>query len=216
MKEINRTSILVDNDSWILPYVEDLKVMLENLGVTCKLIRNENQIPNGDVCFLLGCTRIVKEESLKKNIYNLVVHESDLPNGKGFAPMAWQILDGKNEIMFSLIEATNTVDSGDIWLQSGLSLRGDELCEEWRHLQGKKTVEMCVNFVREFDKLSPRKQAGSESFFRRRTPKDSEIDTTKSIDELFELLRVVDNQRYPAFFYKNGIKYNMKIEKSDG
>jgi len=45
---------------------------------------------------------------------NLVVHESDLPRGKGFAPVKWQILDGKKEIPVCLLETTEQVDSGDI------------------------------------------------------------------------------------------------------
>ena len=36
---------------------------------------------------------------------------------------------------------------------------------------------------------------------------------SKSIDEQFNLLRVCDNERYPAFFYKDGVKYILKINK---
>lgn len=213
MNKLARLSILVDNTSWILPYAEKLKKNFINMGLSCQLIRNENDIPYGDVCFLLGCTRIVSSRALLRNQLNLVVHESKLPSGKGFAPMAWQILEGKNKIIFSLIEAHNSVDSGDIWLQSALELKGTELCDEWRDLQGKKTIDLCLSFIEQFDSLNPVKQIGDESFFQRRTPKDSELDTSKSIDELFPLLRVVDNFRYPAFFYKNGVRYEIKIEK---
>ena len=36
----------------------------------------------------------------------------------------------------------------------------------------------------------------------KRTPADSEIDPGKSILEQFNLLRIVDSERYPAFFYR--------------
>jgi len=53
--------------------------------------------------------------------------------------------------------------------------------------------------------------AGSETFYERRRPKDSELDVSKSIADQFNLLRVVDNERYPAFFYHNGKKFILKI-----
>ena len=51
------------------------------------------------------------------------------------------------------------------------------------------------------------------TFYRKRTPSDSCLDINKSINEQFNLLRVVDNERYPAFFKKNNIKYVVKIYK---
>ena len=106
-------SILVDNDSWILPFAQQLECDLSD-NYQCQLIRNANDIPHGDICFFLGCTHIVSKEILARNRYNLVVHESNLPQGKGFAPMSWQILAGKKIITISLIEANDEVDSGNI------------------------------------------------------------------------------------------------------
>jgi len=52
------------------------------------------------IVFILGYHKIIKKEYLKNNKYNIVVHESDLPKGKGWVPLFWQILEGKNEIVF--------------------------------------------------------------------------------------------------------------------
>ena len=52
---------------------------------------------------------------------------------------------------------------------------------------------------------------GKGSFYRKRTPEDSELDIDKTIREQFNLLRAVDNNRYPAFFKLNGQKYTLKI-----
>jgi methionyl-tRNA formyltransferase len=38
------------------------------------------------------------------------------------------------------------------------------------------------------------------------------LDPQKSLAEQFNILRVVDNDRYPAFFEWNGRRYNLKIE----
>ena len=53
------------------------------------------------------------------------------------------------------------------------------------------------------------------TFYARRTPKDSELNPAKTIAEQFDLLRVADSQRYPAFFYYRGHRYLIKLEKSE-
>lgn len=209
-----RITILVDNESWILPFCERLLLTLEKLGYEVHLARSVEEVVPGWINFLLGCTRIVNEATLNKNKHNLVVHESDLPKGKGFAPMAWQILNGKDKIPVCLVEAATDVDSGFIWLKDQIVLSGDELCEDWRQLQGDKTIELCLRFVSEYYLLNPIKQLGESTYYSRRRPADSEINPDKSIREQMNLLRIVDNVRYPGFFYINGIKYEIHIKKA--
>ena len=56
-------------------------------------------------------------------------------------------------------------------------------------------------------------QKGKETFYPRRKQKDNELNINKSILEQFNLLRVVDNKRYPAHFYVDNQKYILKIYK---
>jgi len=207
-------TILVDNDSWILPYAEEL-VQYFSATHQSSLVRKENDIPVGDICFLLGCTQIVSEEALARNSYNFVVHESELPQGKGFAPMAWQIIAGQNKIPVCLIEASNKVDSGDIWLQDIIELNGNELHDEWRNKQVKVTIDLAKNLVLNIKNLTPKPQQGQESIYSRRTPKDSELCLDKTLAEQFDLLRTVCNKDHPAFFIKDGIKYTLEITKDE-
>jgi methionyl-tRNA formyltransferase len=208
-------TILVDNDSWILPYAHKLIDELEMLGISVYLCQNQDEVMIGDVCFILGCTNIVSNDNLSKNKYNLVVHESALPQGKGFAPMSWQIIEGKKEIVVSLIEAADEVDAGYIWLQETINLNGTELHDEWRELQGECSINICLKFVLQHGNITPIKQEGDSSFYKRRYPKDSELDINKKIAEQFNLLRVVDNESYPAYFIVNGTRYNLKISKCE-
>lgn len=211
-KNFHSISVLVDNDSWILPYAEKLVLMLSQ-DYDCNLLRSALDIPHGDICFLLGCVNIVSKEILSRNQFNLVVHESDLPQGKGFAPMSWQILEGKNEIPICLVEATDKVDSGQVWLRDTLSLNGSELHDEWRDIQGKASIKLAQDFLKNFDKLTPNTQKGEISFYAKRTPKDSELATEKSLIEQFNLLRIVSNKDYPAYFVKDGVKYKIEITR---
>lgn len=211
MKFVN---VLVDNDSWILPYAERLVKELEQRKIEANLCRSSLSLQKGWITFLLGCTKLISENDLKKSQHNLVVHESALPKGKGFAPIAWQILEGADEIPVSLIEAIpNTADSGDIWLQDKIYLKGTELSSEWRRLQGEVSVELCLRAIDNYEKIKPIKQQGNETFYPRRTPVNSELNLKDSLFSQLNLLRVVDNQHYPAFFYHGGKKYILKIEQ---
>ncbi|MCQ4312607.1 hypothetical protein NAV33_11950 [Pseudomonas stutzeri] len=207
-------TVLVDNDSWIVPYAQRLVHVLTEQGHDTELIRCAEAVGSGWIVFMLGCTRIVGEHVLRRNRHNLVVHESDLPQGRGFAPMTWQILEGKRSIPICLLEAATEADAGDIWLRDSVELDGSELCNEWRALQGEKTLEMCLRFVREYEALSPVRQEGAPSYYPRRRPADSRLDPDKSLREQFAQLRVADNERYPAYFEIDEQRYAVHIHKA--
>ena len=209
----SQIDILVDNDSWILPFAEQLSLVLQERGYDCVLARKHAELEGGDVLFLLGCTQITPASCLTKYQRALVVHESALPKGKGFAPMTWQILEGNNTIPFSLIEAADEVDSGAIYMQKHIHLNGTELCDEIRHIQGQTTLDICLEYIANEQEPIAIEQVGDDSFYPRRTPKDSELDINKTLAEQFEQLRVADNKAYPAFFTYRGQKYKIAISK---
>ena len=144
----------------------------------------------------------------------MVVHESNLPKGRGFFSMSWQILEGKKIITFVLFQADENIDTGKIFLKDKITLKGDELFNEWRDIQGNKTIEMCVKFVKNIKSLKSIKQKNIRaSYYRKRNKLDSLLDINKSIKEQFNLLRIVDNNNYPAYFLYKKNKYKVKIEK---
>jgi methionyl-tRNA formyltransferase len=207
-----KIQILVDNrNSWIIPHAEKLQHILIDQGHIVSLLNDSEKVDNGDVLCLLSCES--KFNKLYLNNYNLVVHESYLPKGKGWSPLTWQILEGKNIIPVTLIEASDKIDSGKIYIQKEIFLEGHELVDELRELQGLTTIELILEFIENINSINSTEQIGEESFYPRRISAQSELDLNKSIDEQFNLLRVVDNDRYPAFFIKNGIKYKILISK---
>lgn len=207
--------ILVDNpNSWILEYAKQLsESVASKFGFETRLLSDHDEVVSGDILCLLSCQKIFKKLDLNK--HNLVVHESELPKGKGWSPLTWQILEGKNRIPITLFEAAERVDAGQIYDQAYIELSGDELLSEIKHLQGVKTIELIEKFLENVDIVEGTEQEGEETFYPKRTRKDSEIDVSKSIKEQFNLLRVCDNKRYPAFFTMNGKKYILKIYKEE-
>jgi methionyl-tRNA formyltransferase len=210
-----KITILVDNkSSWIIPYAHQLADKLKK-NHEINFIYDQKKLITGDFAIFLSCEKIIDEENLKKNKHNLVVHESHLPEGKGMSPLTWQILEGKNDIPITLFEAAQKVDSGEIYMQEIMHFDGHELVGELRREQGEKTIDMIMKLISHGVKLVGKKQRGRESFYPRRRPQDSELDINKNISEQFNLLRVVDNERYPAFFQHKGHKYILKIYKSE-
>jgi len=207
-------SILVDNpQSWIGPYVEELVDELELRKHVVHFKRHYSKIEQGDIAFFLSCGEIVPDKFLRLNKYNLVVHESALPRGKGWSPLTWQILEGKNKIPITLFEAVEKVDAGRIYYEDTLVFQGHELIDELHDKQGKMTVEMCLRFVDKYPNVVGREQEGLASYYPRRKDEDSIVDADKTLSELFNNFRVADNERYPVIVEHKGYRYALKIEK---
>ena len=209
-----KIQILIDNkDSWILYYIDSLVNKILNLGHNVNLVYSNKKVNKGDILFLLSCNRIFKQLDLNK--HNIVVHESDLPQGKGFSPLTWQILEGKKTIPISLFEATSKFDSGEVYFKDSIELNGDELIDEIRNKQFIKTEFLILKFLKNINNLNVIQNHSKETFYRKRNKSDSALDIEKSIKEQFNLLRVVDNKRYPAYFINKGEKYTIKIFKKN-
>ena len=80
-----------------------------------------------------------------------------------------------------------------------MSFDGHELIDELRQKQGNKTIDLCMKFVRSKKIPKSLPQLGDETFYNLRKPEDSELNIKKSIENQFNLLRIVDNDKYPAF-----------------
>lgn len=208
-------SIVVDNPSWIMPYAEQLVAQIQAAGDNVRLCKKHDEILTGGVAFYLGCVRITPADVLARNHKNLIVHESAVPKGRGFSPLTWQILAGESRVPVTMLEAVEAVDAGDIVYQEDLVFEGHELIDELREAQGRLTVAFCLRYLAEKKPIVGRVQVGEPTTFIRRRPSDSRLDIYKTLAEQFDLLRVVDNERYPAFFDHRGNRYLLRIEKLD-
>ncbi len=211
-------TILSDADSWLNTYLPSFIDELRAAGHQVRWAHTPEHLPTGDFAFILSCGHLIRPAELKRHRHNLVVHESALPQGKGWSPLTWQILEGKNEISVTLFEAAESVDSGRIYLQEHLRFDGTELVADLRARQAATTLTLCRAFLATYPDVvaSGREQKGDSTYYPRRRPQDSRLDPTKTLAEQFNLLRVVDNERYPAFFELNGATYVLKIERVPG
>ena len=125
--------------------------------------------------------------------------------------MQWQVLEEKNTIPLTMIEAVSGVDAGPYYMKSCIKLDGSELLYEMRSKLAAEINKMCVQYIDERTSMFPKEQIGNPTFYPKRTAEDDELDIDKTIRASFNHLRIADNDRHPAFFYHKGKKYFIKI-----
>ncbi|MGJ8648957.1 MAG: formyltransferase family protein [Opitutaceae bacterium] len=180
-----------------------------------ELFRRRKDLKGGDLLFLISCNEIVRKEDREKFTKVLVIHASDLPQGRGWSPHIWKIVQGLGHFTVTLLEAEDKVDSGDIWHQVEVSVPQDAL---WDEINAQLFEAECLlmDFAAEnFETVIPRPQDSNvePTYYPKRTPADSEIDPNKSIADQFDLIRVCDPVRFPAYFKHRGATYSIRLEK---
>lgn len=207
-------AVLTSQKSWFVPYAKEFIKILRKEGYSSRLFyRHEDIGEDFEVVFVLSYFRIIKRRLLRRHKHNLVVHESALPKNRGWAPLFWQILEGKNKTSIVLFEAREGVDTGEIYIKDSLLLEGHELHDEIRKKQAKKMIKLCLKFLRDYTSLRPLRQKGKATYYRKRVPSDSKLDLNKNIRQQFNLIRIVNNKEFPAFFDYKGQRYILKIFK---
>jgi methionyl-tRNA formyltransferase len=209
-------SICVDTPGWFDDFAADLAEQISARGDNGILVRDSAEVRAGGIAFYLSCMKLTPPDILERNHQNIVVHASALPAGRGFSPIVWQLLEGRNRIPISMILAADEADSGDILMQDELILDGTELNDAIRKALGEKIVRMCLSYLDAPEPSFGTPQEGEPSWYSRRRPEDSRLDPERTIADLFDLLRVVDNDRYPAFFDYRGRRYVLRISGDEG
>ncbi len=179
-----------------------------------ELFEKVHVLPGGDILFLISCNELVSGQIRSKYKKTLVIHASDLPKGRGWSPHIWQILEGRTDITVTLIEAEDQVDSGRIWKQEVMHIEKHEVFDEINAKLFQLEMKLMDFAVDHFDSVRPVEQTDAvPSYYRKRLPENSMLDPHKSIAEQFDLLRVADPERYPAYFDFNGYRYYLVLRK---
>lgn len=192
-----------------------IRWMDKHPNLNIDLVRKPAEAAGGDILFLISCTDIIEEDIRNQYSHVLVLHASDLPEGRGWSPHIWDIINGAEEICVSLLEAKDPVDSGDIWHQMRCPVPKTALYDEINQILFQAEEQLLDYACQHYKTICPKSQQdlGEPSYYPRRSPEDSRIQTDKSIEEQFDLIRVCDSNRFPAFFELNGQKYKITLEK---
>jgi methionyl-tRNA formyltransferase len=201
------------------PVVPKLKTWILNQekSVSATLLHNTQHLSSGDILFLISCNEIIGCEIRDRYKHVIVIHGSDLPKGRGWSPHIWAIIHGQDQIIVSALSAVAGVDTGPIWAKKKYNVAKyalfDELDAAFFSTE-MELMDLVKRMVREGEEPTPQSEE-TASYYPRRTPADSEINPEKSISEQFDLIRVCNPDRYPAFFQLHGKRFNIKLERVD-
>jgi len=213
MQKLKIDIICSDNNHPIYPFLLDW-VSINRKIHAIELFQHSHDVSGGDILFLISCSELIKLDVRNQYRRCFVIHASDLPKGRGWSPHVWQILEGREKLCISLIEADDPVDSGRIWKKDYVRIAEhytfEEICREI-FLSEMKLMDFGVEAV--LARKSGEVQTGKPSYYARRTAEDSRVDLDKPIREQFDLLRVADPDRYPAFFDHLGYRYQLVMKK---
>ena len=203
-----------DQDHPINSYLWKFKSDFEQ-SHSIEIVRNAKELSDGDVLFLISCNEKISAQVLGKFVYSMVLHASDLPLGRGWSPHIWELIGGNSHITVTLLDAANKVDSGDIYAKKSIEIPKSALWNEINELLFGAEIKLMEFVIENYKNLKkmPQNPAIEPTYYRKRTPLDGKIDASKSICEQFDLIRVCDPNRFPAFFELNGSTYKLTLEK---
>jgi len=171
----------------------------------------------GDLLLSVGWHRIFKSDIIREAPLIVNIHPSLLPKYRGWA-LNWALVNGDTEHGLTAHIVDEGVDTGPILLQRKISLNK---FDTYRSLL-RKLIGAHLGFLPEVlqklktgELVSLPQDENTASAPPRRTPKDSEIDPSKSLLELYDVIRASDPDAFPAHFYIEGQKVCIKLWRSE-
>lgn len=187
---------------------------VENLGCKVERIASPKELKeNADICLISGVHYIIKPQLL--NIPRLGIwgfHETALPQGRGCAPLQWTVLHGIPQLTVSFFELVEEFDSGRLLGQLSSPIARTDLLEDLRSKADDLIKQLIEKYLLKFlsGECNSSEQIGASSYNRKRTPADSQLDPSKTLSELWDVIRICDNEQFPAWFEVDGDKFILK------
>jgi methionyl-tRNA formyltransferase len=130
------------------------------------------------------------------------VHDSLLPNLRGFAPLNWAILSGQKETGVSLFKITEGMDSGPVYIQKRLPIGDKETAPELYSRICRATVKVVLEGLESLA-LGPLKEVsqdgGAATYTCSRNSEDGELNWNLPAQELERQVRAL-TPPYPSAF----------------
>lgn len=146
---------------------------------------------------------------------NIVIfHSSDLPSGKGWAPIFNAFNKNLKYYVISAVLLSERVDSGDIVAKAKFKIKNTYTAEIIRKIDEEIVLMMVAKIVERFDgkELTGVKQNSlHESYYTRRYPEDNEIDGDDTLNSLINKLKGCEKS-HPAFFTFKGDDFIISIK----
>jgi methionyl-tRNA formyltransferase len=154
------------------------------------------------------------EEGIYEKFECVVFHMTDLPFGRGGSPLQNLIARGIYETKISALRCVKGMDAGPIYLKKPLSLYGSA---EEIFLRAADVIEdMIVEIIETMPEPIP--QVGLPTVFKRRNPEEGDLAAAQSLEQAFDLIRMLDAEGYPNAFLNIGpfkLEFTRASKKTD-
>lgn len=141
---------------------------------------------------------------ITQNYECICFHMTDVPFGRGGSPLQNLIVRGHHSTKLTALRMVREFDAGPVYQKRDLSLEGtaEEIYMRATYLSAEIILDIVKNEPR------PTPQSGEVVVFKRRTPKQSEIQQFKNLPSLYDHIRMLDAESYPrAYFTYHGFRY---------
>jgi len=163
---------------------------------------------NPEYIFFPHWSYIITEE-IYQNFNCVIFHMTDLPYGRGGSPLQNLIVRGHWETMISAIRCVKEIDAGPVYLKKPLSLLGNA---EEIFIRANQIIEEMIVEILDTNP-QPEPQTGEVEKFTRRKPEDGDWSGTKSLDEVFDYIRMLDAEGYPPAYVRFG-DYKLEFSRA--
>ena len=135
-------------------------------------------------------------------------HMTDVPFGRGGSPLQNLIVRGHTKTVISALKMNEGIDAGPVYLKYELDLKGSALDIF------KRSASVCFEMMHKIhiEEITPVEQQGNPTIYKRRTPEESRIPESLSINKLYDFVRMLDAPSYPKAFLSYG---DLRIEMFD-
>ena len=137
-------------------------------------------------------------EEIYNNYECVVFHSTDLPYGRGGSPLQNLIVRGVYNTKVSAIKVCSGIDAGPIYMKEPIDISEGNADSILSRISDVVFEKMIPRFLA--GDLIPVKQEGNVVKFNRRKPEQSEIPDGLTQRQIYDYIRMLDGEGYPAAF----------------
>ena len=132
---------------------------------------------------------------LRDNVLNCAkcinIHPSSLPKYRGPSPIRTAILNGDKNMDVCLMQMTNELDAGDIYMRRNIEIGKNDTNETMENKVSVVAIEMLNEYLNNPDKYIAQSQIGEPIFTRKFTGTDEIIDWNKTPQQIHNQIRAL-------------------------
>lgn len=155
--------------------------------------------------------RVIKTSGFTNRI--IVFHASDLPNGRGWAPIANTILTEIEYYTLTGFFATDIVDAGPIILKAKFRMEDWYTASILRRIDNELMAYLTALILQKSldgDLETLKQNDSSATYIKRRQPSAGELKISEDLGSCFTRLRIAE-EVHPCFFLYKGTTYEIRI-----